>query len=1070
MRLRQLTLVLVFISSVAQAQIGARLGSLNVKNYLPKTYGANAQIFDICQDHRGIIFFANQRGVVEYDGVNWHTIKVGNDIEVNSVETDTRGRVWVGAINELGYLATGDDSRLKFVSIREKLPQDVGDFGKIKAVLVNRAGKVFFQSEKYILIYDGSAFQVLKAEGKDEEFHLSFIVDDKFYVRISNSGLHVLSENGRDLKMTSNGVVFSNKSLFYMSRFNGQLLGITDKDGIFSFNPAMEASEMNVLDGINVYSGLKIDDDYLVIGTFSEGVVVLDKQYQPLYHIDINSGMADGKVNCLFVDREKNLWVGTNKGISKIEIMSPVSIFGANNGIQSGIEDVTTYRGVIYMAAQDGVYFLDPEESSAMKAKKIPGLNVDCYGLLTFETETDTILLIAAVDGINAFQPGKPTKTRAIGEPYRMMRSAKDPNRVMICNVNGMSSIYWSGRDFVNEGYLPVVREDIFNMALQQDGTLWLGSMSNGVFKTTEDLFTDTTTAVEHFSTENGLPEGPVYIGLWNSQPYFATDAGVYQLKGKRFTLYNDFGVDFSKQKMSVHRLNIDNTDKVWMVLIDEMNNYDIGFSQRDENGKYTWRNREFSRFNDEIVHAVHHGIGGITWLGGLKGLLRYDNARKTNYDQPFLVHIRQVAQGPDVIFSGTYTGEDEIPGMVQGSDLSPELDYSGGRNLVFRFAAATFVDESKTEYSYMLEGQDGDWSEWSSSTQAIYTNVSEGTYTFRVKARNVYGQESDVASFTVKILPPWYRTVWAYAGYVLVLMLLVYGTIVFSTRRVKRQKEHLEGVVRERTAEVVAQKEEIEMQKELVEEKNKDIMDSIKYAKRIQNAILPHDDIMRRSFRDALVLFKPKDIVSGDFYWMKQKGNKSLFAAVDCTGHGVPGAFVSIIGNNGLNRAVNEYGLNEPAAILDRLTQVVEEAFAQEGGSDVKDGMDIALCALDRDSLTLEYAGANNPLYIIRNGELTEIKADKQPIGQFDGRKPFTNHVIPVQKDDFIVVFSDGYADQFGGPEGKKFKYSTLKKLLVDLSGKPMTDIRRELLATFDDWKGDHEQIDDVCIFGVRV
>jgi serine phosphatase RsbU (regulator of sigma subunit) len=228
-------------------------------------------------------------------------------------------------------------------------------------------------------------------------------------------------------------------------------------------------------------------------------------------------------------------------------------------------------------------------------------------------------------------------------------------------------------------------------------------------------------------------------------------------------------------------------------------------------------------------------------------------------------------------------------------------------------------------------------------------------------------------------------------------------------------------------------------------------------------------EDILKRVFRDAFVLFRPKDIVSGDFYWIKEKKGKALFAAVDCTGHGVPGAFVSIIGNNGLNRSINEYELTEPAKILDRLAIIVEEAFVAEG-SDVKDGMDIALCSLDRENMKLEFAGANNPLYIIRNEELIEIKGDKQPIGQFDKRRPYTNHVIDLQPNDIIYVFTDGYADQFGGPENKKFKVSRLNEMFEFMHGKP-SDFQVNMLdTTLKKWMGDEPQVDDILIMGIRI
>lgn len=273
----------------------------------------------------------------------------------------------------------------------------------------------------------------------------------------------------------------------------------------------------------------------------------------------------------------------------------------------------------------------------------------------------------------------------------------------------------------------------------------------------------------------------------------------------------------------------------------------------------------------------------------------------------------------------------------------------------------------------------------------------------------------------------------------------------------------NLELKVEERTA-------EIQTQKHMVEEKNKEIVDSINYALRLQKAILPSQQKIKTLLPDSFVLFLPKDIVSGDFYWMQKIGGKVLVAAVDCTGHGVPGAMVSVVGANGLNRCIREFSLKKPNKILDKLTEIVEDTFDNED-DDVKDGMDCALCSIDLEKRTVDFSGANNPLWILRDGahDIEEIKGDKQPIGKFDFRQPFTDNTVQLGEGDCIYFFSDGYADQFGGERGKKMKYKTLKKILLENKHLSMDEQKLLLINKFMDWKGDLEQLDDVCIIGVR-
>lgn len=270
-----------------------------------------------------------------------------------------------------------------------------------------------------------------------------------------------------------------------------------------------------------------------------------------------------------------------------------------------------------------------------------------------------------------------------------------------------------------------------------------------------------------------------------------------------------------------------------------------------------------------------------------------------------------------------------------------------------------------------------------------------------------------------------------------------------------------------------------IEEQKMIVEEKNKEILDSISYAKRIQSAILPSEKIVGDLLPDSFVLYKPKDIVAGDFYWMEKYSDQVLFAAADCTGHGVPGAMVSVICNNGLNRSVREYQLTEPAKILDKTREIVIHEFAKSDEA-VLDGMDIALCALklnnqagnNCETYSLSFSGAHNPLWVIQKDaeEVLEIKGDKQPIGRHEQEAPFTNHLINLKKGDTFYIFSDGYIDQFGGEKGKKFKTSNFKKLLLSIQSKSM-ELQKEIIdQTFEEWRGTLEQVDDVCIIGVRV
>jgi serine phosphatase RsbU (regulator of sigma subunit) len=290
---------------------------------------------------------------------------------------------------------------------------------------------------------------------------------------------------------------------------------------------------------------------------------------------------------------------------------------------------------------------------------------------------------------------------------------------------------------------------------------------------------------------------------------------------------------------------------------------------------------------------------------------------------------------------------------------------------------------------------------------------------------------------------------IYAVAG--LLVLVIVFAVFMFNRFRMTQKQKHI-----------------IEKQKDLVEEKQKEIVDSITYARRLQQAILPADEELKKYFPESFLLYKPKDIVAGDFYWMHADDEHVFIAAADCTGHGVPGAMVSVVCSNALNRSVKEFGLSDTGQILDKTRELVLETFAKSN-SEVKDGMDISLLSLNKKNQHLSWSGANNPLWYISEGKMNLITADKQPIGKTDNAKAFTTHALTLKSGDFIYLMTDGYADQFGGEKGKKYKYKQLENDLISVSVHPPEMQKNMLAKTFEDWKGRLEQVDDVTILGLK-
>jgi serine phosphatase RsbU (regulator of sigma subunit) len=392
------------------------------------------------------------------------------------------------------------------------------------------------------------------------------------------------------------------------------------------------------------------------------------------------------------------------------------------------------------------------------------------------------------------------------------------------------------------------------------------------------------------------------------------------------------------------------------------------------------------------------------------------------------------------------YADEFDLSGLPM--DLVLAYDKN---NISFVFKGVSQVSPENVKYRYRLIGEHNDWIE-TSERRVDYSNLSHGTFTFEVQAANSDGVwSSNACSFTFSIDPPFWKTWWFYFICVSIVFAGIFS--YFKIRNANTKITEINQILSE--------------QKDIISQKNKDIMDSIHYAKRIQDAVLPPPDEI--DLPKTFIFFRPRDVVSGDFYWFYNKGNLSLFAVADCTGHGVPGAFMSIIGYNLMDKIVGEHHIYEPAAILERLSEEVSRTLNKrlESEGPVRDGMDISVCCFHRDTEELEYAGAVHPLIIWRDGNLQIIKGDRISIGKNYNDFKYTNHKVQLHKGDMLYLYTDGFIDQFGGDRGKKYKSLHFREFIERVGKYPVEQQSNMMIREFESWKGKHEQVDDVLVLG---
>lgn len=412
------------------------------------------------------------------------------------------------------------------------------------------------------------------------------------------------------------------------------------------------------------------------------------------------------------------------------------------------------------------------------------------------------------------------------------------------------------------------------------------------------------------------------------------------------------------------------------------------------------------------------------------------------------------------------------VSGKHQSMTDELRLPY-GKYEVEFQLAGISLRNPEGTKYKYQLQGLSDTWLILEGSDK-IHNTLGAGDYKLTVYASKNGGDWTEVpVIYEFSISSPFWNTWWFWTLSILITGFGVISFVRYRTYRLITDKADLEQIVTERTLEIQAQKSEIERSRDEIAKYAKDITDSIKYANRIQQAIFPSWRDVQEILPECFVFFQSKDLVSGDFYFAEKVGSKRIFCAVDCTGHGVPGGFMSIVANNLLQQAIKQVGLTKPSDILEYLNLGVSNTLHQTyEESSVKDGMDIALCTWHTETNVLEYAGAYNPLYIFRNGELIEYKGNRFPVGTFVGEeiREFTNHSIPLQSGDMIYVFSDGFSDQFGGPAGKKFMIRRFRDMLTKVHTKPLSEQRELIDKELRDWQGSLEQIDDIVIMGVKI
>jgi ligand-binding sensor domain-containing protein/serine phosphatase RsbU (regulator of sigma subunit) len=1034
--------------------------SLSAQTYYFDRYGVEAglsssKVYAIIQDKLDYVWLGTEAGVSKFDGVVFTNLSSENGLAdggVFSLYQDSTGMIWFGHLD--GGISRYNGKTFEVVTLAgADLKGDITAFVQDKdgKLWVGTSGSGTFRIENPSApVADLTYTQLRGKEGlSDQIFNIARTRDNKLYF-LTDVGVKVLDPqthaiNNIDLdKLTRYWMLIT---MFEDSR--GDLWFGTYNGGLYHW--VKSTGEMKIYDkrdGLakNWISYITEDRSGRIwVGTWGGGITVFDNEKMKTY--DITNGLHDNQIKCILEDKEGNMLIGTyDHGLDIFKGEQFVTI-DADHGLRNPIvwAILQDKDGAYWFGTNGGITVYHPSKPLEKRFDYFHQENRYIENKIRFLREDKKGDIWIGTEGGGLIKYEKRTG-RFINDNYINDRLYAD-KIITALEVDGQNNL-WIGTNQglgyyeIETGYIERLTQGaglagdlISALYVDSHGALWIGSQVKGLTKCVKEgrNYVFSIVPVEKNFTPTSITEdtnGNLWIGTTKGVFVMNGDSVIMRLTEKDGILAN-----------TINLVDVDKDGNIYIGTNKGLNKY-----VPSEKKLYTFSGKNGFVGIETKSNASYLDRDGNIWFGTVAGVTRYNpTLTRTDVPEP-LTHIRAMQVN------------------YQPSEMKANMKLGfRQKNIVFDYNSICLTNPDAVLYQVMLEGADDDWRPVTTQTRAIYPALSPKKYTFMVKARNslgVWNTEPITYSFTIR--PPFYKTWWFILGCVIIGVFAIFTYITVREANLIREKRILEEKVVERTAEVVAKSKELE-------QKNKDITDSIRYAKRIQNAILPPVN----AFTDTFILFKPKDIVSGDFYWLGRTEERHLIAAVDCTGHGVPGAFMSIIGYNSLNKIVKEYNITEPAAIMDQLNMEITQTLSQQSeDGEVKDGMDMSLISIHPVTSELEYAGSYNALYIVSDGRLTEIKADRIPIGRSSSitESKFTNHRVNVKKGDMVYLFSDGYADQFGGGDGSKFKYKGLKDLLASISELSLEEQKHRLDETIEQWKGPLDQVDDILLIGTRI
>jgi len=803
-----LLIYLCLISALLTGQV-KNTGTPEINNFPRSVYDAGTQNWDITQDQEGFVYFANNDGVLMFDGIRWNMIHISNVKPIRSVYSSSGNKLYIGLLNDFGYLEPNDSSLYSFVSLRHLLPDWIVDFDEIWKIYELRDA-IIFQSFDHLFIYRNGEIEVISPENR---FEFAFLTGDDLYIQEVNLGLYELRYN-QLIKLEGTEAIAENEIWGIIQHPQGGLLLFTSSEGAFHYRDEKvkewEFPVNELLKENNVYSVAQLGEDYIAIGTILNGLYIIDMGGNILQHINREKGLINNTVLSMMADKSNNLWLGLDNGISYIEVNSPFSYFTGNDGLGTGYSAIV-FNNRLYLGTNQGLWVkeMDTQNRTQQEFRMVKNTAGQVWTLFnydgellcghnngTFRVENDVGIQISSEEGAWHFISPLERKDLLIGGHYNGL--------VLFRKENGKTSFERKIEGFnVSSRFL--VQDILFN--------IWVSHGAIGIFKISLDQNYEKVTSLEKYDTTRGLPDNVQNIVFeFENSILASTNRGLYE-----YNFENDrfqYSEEFNRLFQPAGRLmtfQTDSSGNIWYIAEEES-----GVMMHNQDSTYRFIKNPFNVLKNRYVNEfefIYPKSSLEVYIGIDNGFAHFSLDYPMNYSEDFHAYITQV----DLPYL------DSIILSHQVKNLSDFIFPYRKNSIRFHFASPFFESLDELSFSYYLDGYSDSWSDWSSVSFRDFTNLREGEYSFLLKARNVYGVESNLASFNFIIDPPWRRTTLAYYLYVLfsVLFIVLIARIIHAQVKKSRERERTKHQEELKRKEENFQRQAIISEKEIIRLRN---------------------------------------------------------------------------------------------------------------------------------------------------------------------------------------------------------------------------------------------------------